>query len=282
MTKEKLVIDSALELSIRMIGAVRKSESCYGWGFKSAGCKVGHERFGSAWLKVRKSLSEKMNRRLWDGELMTIPFENVPKPVIYGHFDWSDQTHLYRAILMEVTNPAISATPNPTRELHLSNDWWTELRSAVLAIRSQGTERPSIRDDLMMRRLKERYQLDFIGPAPLRETAHSDLHWANLTADPLRILDWESWGRGPFGLDTAYLHVFSVSQPALLGTLKDVFSDIISRPEYELTFLFCAAEIQRMCELYGVYTEIQTALKTEAAAILADCRIFDLPCLRVR
>jgi hypothetical protein len=33
-------------------------------------------------------------------------------------------------------------------------------------------------------------------------TAHSDLHWASVTA-PLRILDWEGWGRAPEGFDAA-------------------------------------------------------------------------------
>ena len=35
------------------------------------------------------------------------------------------------------------------------------------------------------------------------QTVHGDFHWANLTRDPLQILDWEGWGAAPVGYDAA-------------------------------------------------------------------------------
>ncbi|QUX28704.1 hypothetical protein KGD83_26415 [Nocardiopsis akebiae] len=32
---------------------------------------------------------------------------------------------------------------------------------------------------------------------------HGDLHWGNVTATELFLLDWDSWGRVPRGLDAA-------------------------------------------------------------------------------
>jgi hypothetical protein len=46
-------------------------------------------------------------------------------------------------------------------------------------------------------------------------TAHCDLHWGNLTAPTLTILDWETWGRAPAGYDAATLLCTSLGFPGL-------------------------------------------------------------------
>ncbi|MFI5800717.1 hypothetical protein [Streptomyces sp. NPDC051677] len=47
-------------------------------------------------------------------------------------------------------------------------------------------------------------------------TAHADVHWANLTS-PLRLLDWEAWGRAPEGFDAATLYAYSLLQTVSRG-----------------------------------------------------------------
>ncbi len=52
------------------------------------------------------------------------------------------------------------------------------------------------------------------------QTAHGDLHWANLFGPQLAIIDWEGWGRGPVGLDAATLYCCSLPAP---GTAERVY-----------------------------------------------------------
>jgi hypothetical protein len=72
----------------------------------------------------------------------------------------------------------------------------------------------------------ERAIAEFVGiPAPAVScwnTAHADVHWANLTS-PLRLLDWEDWGRAPEGFDAATLYVYSLLQPDTAARVCDAF-----------------------------------------------------------
>lgn len=43
--------------------------------------------------------------------------------------------------------------------------------------------------------------------------AHCDLHWGNVTAPTLTILDWETWGKAPARYDAATLVCTSLLQP---------------------------------------------------------------------
>ncbi|MCD9142936.1 hypothetical protein [Streptomyces albireticuli] len=71
---------------------------------------------------------------------------------------------------------------------------------------------------------------EFLGvPAPdaiTWTTAHGDLHWANLTAPGLRILDWEAWGRAPHGYDQATLYAYSLLQPATAARVRAAFPEL--------------------------------------------------------
>ncbi|MFF2101164.1 hypothetical protein [Streptomyces sp. NPDC058202] len=72
----------------------------------------------------------------------------------------------------------------------------------------------------------DRASPEFVGiPAPPGgrcTAAHFDLHWANLTA-PLRILDWEEWGRAPEGFDAATLYAYSLLQVDVAARVRAAF-----------------------------------------------------------
>lgn len=68
-------------------------------------------------------------------------------------------------------------------------------------------------------------------PAVTRfRTAHSDVHWANLMASPLRILDWEGWGRAPEGFDAATLYAYTLLQPNTAAHVREASPSWAARP----------------------------------------------------
>jgi hypothetical protein len=73
---------------------------------------------------------------------------------------------------------------------------------------------------------------EFVGiPAPAVTcwtTAHGDLYWANLTS-PLRLLDWEGWGRAPERFDAATLYAYSLLRPATAAHVRTV-SPVLGSP----------------------------------------------------
>lgn len=43
-------------------------------------------------------------------------------------------------------------------------------------------------------------------------TAHGDLHYGNVTRGP-HVLNWQGWGRAPYGYDAATLYVYALLIP---------------------------------------------------------------------
>lgn len=77
-------------------------------------------------------------------------------------------------------------------------------------------------------------------------TAHTDLHWGNLTAPGCVILDWEDWGRAPRGLDAATLWGHSLLVPALAKRVEHEFRAELSTRTGQLAQLLFTANVMRL------------------------------------
>ncbi|HSX97867.1 MAG TPA: hypothetical protein VLG91_10825, partial [Streptomyces sp.] len=88
---------------------------------------------------------------------------------------------------VSVDQPVLSDDPVLQHDPRLPDSWWRTLSGRWRRWRLD-TDRVAVRQQYMDRAIPE-----FVGipaPAVTRWTAaHSDLHWANVTA-PLRMLDW--------------------------------------------------------------------------------------------
>lgn len=88
---------------------------------------------------------------------------------------------------------------------------------------------------------------EFVGiPAPAVTcwtAAHADLHWANVTA-PLRILDWEGWGRAPEGFDAATLYAYSLLHENVAARVRDAFPILGSQAGLAAEATVCAQLLQ--------------------------------------
>ncbi|MEE1831774.1 hypothetical protein [Streptomyces sp. SP17KL33] len=85
---------------------------------------------------------------------------------------------------------------------------------------------------------------EFVGipaPAVTRWAAHSDLHWANVTA-PLRILDW--LGGAPEGFDAATLYAYSLLQPDTAARIRVAFPVLGSPAGLAAEATMCAQPLQ--------------------------------------
>ncbi|GGZ49703.1 hypothetical protein GCM10010387_49970 [Streptomyces inusitatus] len=56
------------------------------------------------------------------------------------------------------------------------------------------------------------------------------MHWANVTAAPLRVHDWENWGRLPVGYDIGLLHAYSLAVPSVAARIREEFADVLDTP----------------------------------------------------
>ncbi|MFJ8509628.1 hypothetical protein ACIRJQ_38095, partial [Streptomyces avermitilis] len=151
---------------------------------------------------------DKASGKLWDGALdAQQAFGDLDghRPALLGVHDAFDDGTAYRAEpSARVDQLVLSDDPILRQDLDLPDSWWEALTGTLEKLSATSTDRVAVREQYMNRAIPE-----FVGiPAPtvIRWTAaHSDLHWANVTA-PLRILDWEGWGRAPEGFDAATLY----------------------------------------------------------------------------
>src|SRR6266699_1207337 len=110
------------------------------------------------------------------------------------------------SVMMSVAPRVISEEHHLDRTPVLEPRWWEQLVDAVVKIQTKQTDRVFLTEDRLAQRLNERFALKLKRPFPYWQTAHGDLRWANLTAPKFSIIDWETWGRAPYGFDVAYLH----------------------------------------------------------------------------
>ncbi|MFE2586092.1 hypothetical protein [Streptomyces sp. NPDC059378] len=105
----------------------------------------------------------------------------------------------------------------------------------------------------------------FVGiPAPAVicwTTAHSDVHWANLT-EPLRLLDWEGWGRAPEGFDAATLYAYTLFQPDTATCVRDALPVLDTPAGLAAEATVCAQLLQTVAR--GDNRALEAQLRTWA------------------
>jgi len=180
----------------------------------------------------------------------------VPRPVLRRIHDWDD----YRAELYEyVPTGVVSRSPVLEGELTLDEKWWAELGAALGMLATVPTDRVSVREEYVRRAVPE-----FTG-CPVGEitwsTAHGDFHWANLTGPRLMILDWEGWGRAPYGFDAALLHVYALRAPATAARVRTVLAPILDRPEARVAELVVCAQVLQAERRTAFYTDLAGAVR---------------------
>jgi hypothetical protein len=168
-------------------------------------------------------------REAWRGNRDAAELSGVAKPRLVDSHEWEDDDACYLAELMTLAAGGVCSPSDVLRtKIDLPERWWVELRSSLDILAGHATDRVCVREEKVARRFLTFYG-DRVSPAVASwTTAHGDLHWANLMAPELSILDWESWGLAPAGYDAATLYCYSLLLPAVAKKVYDVFSDILS------------------------------------------------------
>ncbi|MGP4113990.1 hypothetical protein ACTWP5_24160 [Streptomyces sp. 4N509B] len=196
----------------------------------------------------------------------------VPRPVLRNIDDWVDGEFAYRAELFSrVTQaPIIADGPTLRTETALDGQWWLKLRNALHLVSEVPTDRIGVRQEYVDRAMPE--FLGFLGrpvntTVPAWSTAHGDLHWANMTAPELVILDWEGWGLAPAGFDAATLHTHSLLVPRVAERLRKELGDVLSSPAGRFSELVVIT-ILLQTNTRGDNLELTAALRERAAYLL--------------
>ncbi|SOE59311.1 hypothetical protein SAMN05446589_1521 [Streptomyces sp. OV198] len=202
--------DAAKALDVRL----ELGGEFWGWAGRTLGAPARTAAGAPVWLRLVSEPTAKASGMLWDG-------------ATDAQHAFGDGTAHRAELSPRVGQPVLSDDPILQHDLYLPDSWRTDLAEALERVSATVTDRVAIRQQYMDRAIPE-----FVGiPAPAVTcwtTAHGDLRWANLTS-PLRLLDWEGWGRAPERFDAATLYAYSLLRPATAAHVRTV-SPVLGSP----------------------------------------------------
>ncbi|MGH3686880.1 MAG: hypothetical protein ACRDSM_17905 [Pseudonocardiaceae bacterium] len=187
----------------------------------------------------------------WAGAECASVLRGVTKPDWFQTASWRDDLRevVWRADEMElVSSPVINSTGVVATEPVLPESWWMGLRKSLAALAEHQTERVGVRQDHLTRRINQVFPDEVDTTVEEWVTAHTDLHWGNLTAPDCYLLDWEDWedwGAAPRGRDAVSLWGVSLCVPALAARVEREFrTDLETRSGKLAQLLFCSNVIR--------------------------------------
>lgn len=260
-------LGTQLEHAAGVLGVTATGGPVFSWHDRTIGTRVSTAD-GEHWLRVVAEMSHWAGGSFWTGNHDARAISGVPKPQFRREQDWSEGDWQLRAELMTLAPSPVIADSMVLRTIpSLTPTWWTDLRRAVDTLAEHSTERVCVDDSTLRLRLLATFGVD-IDPADVEWTcAHGDLHWANLTAPHLCLLDWETWGMAPAGYDPAVLYCASILNPDILNQMHITFADLLDTPSGRVAQL--AAILKLLCLVEdGEHLDIAAPLHRHARTLI--------------
>lgn len=254
--------NAADHFGVRVIG-----RPVYGWRLRSIGARAASAH-GPRWLRVVSEFPQWTHGDFWTGNLDANTIPGISKPEVLDSFEWSEgEWRRQRAEISTIlTGTACSSSDVLREDPQLPDEWWQSLRHAVYRLRATPTTRVSTDETKIQGRVRQAFAGDFAVEVNTWETVHGDLHWANLHRDGFGILDWESWGRGPAGLDPATLYCYSLLVPPIAARVREVFADMLNTPAGRTAQIAAAARLL-VRATDGDFPDLVTPLRRHIATL---------------
>src|SRR3989344_9056216 len=151
-------ISKAFNEAVKRLDLVTTRSPRFGWHAKSAGAVCRTQSGQSVWLRVQLAKSDDISEKLWRGNEAANAVVGVQKPIVLKSDEWQSEKFQVRAEVMTYTTcDAISDTLPLQKPVTLQPEWWRALRTSLEHLHRVETERVCIRQDLVTRRVRERF-----------------------------------------------------------------------------------------------------------------------------
>jgi len=222
---------------------VLAGEPIFGWRLRTIGAP-GTAPGGDRWLRVVSEFPDWASGDTWTGNSDAEALTTIPRPRVLDVLEWTEADwRRQRAELMTLLpGHPVSSTDDLHLDPELSSTWWSDLHQALADLHCVSTSRTSIDPDRIRERTLRTYGTAI--EVDQWETIHGDLHWNNIFAPALGILDWEFWGRGPAGTDEATMYLFSLRVPDVAEHVHATFRAVLDSPAGRVAQLIAAARLK--------------------------------------
>lgn len=252
-------LHGALDEAVRRLGPGihRLGDAVISFSERSIGTRVRRgERI--LWLRVSPFDEGRMDHAAWTGNVAANSIAGVPKPVVEARAVWAAQTpvpvRIAGELMTYVPDPPVAAGREVLEPVVAPDSWWCDLRAAL----DQLARHPA--DRYFSWHTAERYasllsafygeRVD-LGPVPRWGTEHLDLHWNNVTAPQLWIMDWELWGTAVAGYGAASLYCTALGVPEVAKRVYETFADVLQSPAGRYAQLIVTAELLSHTAVHG-------------------------------
>lgn len=202
-----------------------------------------------AWLKItaKGGKTDHWHRR---GEQLARTIDGVPMPKILRELEWTHQgADLHAFVYSFMPSPSVQPTPWVSVPMPaLSDAWMAGLALSLKRIGEQPLTRWLAHPGPIARIIGQRFGRRAPYDVDEWRMAHGDLHWSNVTAPTLSLIDWEFYGAAPRGYDAAMLLMLASNDPELHDRLETAFAEDLNTRSGLIARLFTIASRLRRIE----------------------------------
>lgn len=215
-------LDSSFNEACARIGVVPISEIDRGYWGKSLGAIVETANGTRHWLKVFGVTEVDNANRL--AEIRADEIVGIWKPLLITQHDWTDAGIHYTARLMTLANNSIERHPwAGMAAVQTPDTWIRDLMTTLNHLGSYASTGTFLKQRTLEDWLFARHHIQCEFPQGEWRLSHNDLHWGNVTAPILSILDWEWHGYSPVGYAPGRLIAFACRHDGLVNRLERAF-----------------------------------------------------------
>lgn len=260
-------MESHLDWAAREFGVERIGRPLHTSRLHSVGCRV-TDADEDAWLRVVYADPEWGDGNYLEKGLAANAIQGVPKPVVKRWREWEDNGRRMRGeVSTFVVDAALSASMVPAPGVAVSDQWLSDLNRALHALAEHPVPPTGVDADYVNDGIRAFFGVDLDIASVSWTTAHCDLHWGNLTAPRLTVLDWETWGRAPAGYDAATLVCTSLARPDLARRIRWALAEFLDTPSGQIATLAAATRLLRFAD-GGELTELAQPVRQYATEIV--------------
>ncbi|MGH3690378.1 MAG: phosphotransferase [Microbacterium sp.] len=253
---------TAVDLGVRLSGDV-----VYGWRDRSIGSAVERGR-EVLWLRIVWARAEWARGAWWTGNRDAGGIRIDTKPTLLESREHTEGEVVFRAELMTLApGSPCASTPELRDHVDIDGEWWSGLERSLITIAATPTPRMSLDPISVRRRIAVFFGYE-IDTDPARwVSCHGDLHWNNIHADPLAIVDWEAWGLAPRGYDAAFLLGHSLGVPAIASEVTRRFRDDLDSDDGVIAQLYVLTKMLTRAD-GGAHPELIAPIHRHADRLL--------------
>lgn len=244
------ILEGSLEIILKKLQLIQGGTCHFGYNGKSMGLHVTDQKGRDIWLKLVKGSSKA------EKDILPVDYRWQETSLLKGRIMVKDDVICYSMFLF-LEDQIYSPEPFLGSDITIPKNWFGELTDALESLQQLKIVKntPSFINPKIIEKI---FGITKRMPRVFLVTTHGDLHWANITKSPLKILDWETCGVGPQALDISMLYTTALDNDDVIEKMDSHFAVQLESPEGLWCQLYATSQsIDRYAQIKKYSKQVQ-------------------------